>query len=138
MCNEIGEVEKGYRFRYNLTGGRHGIRGSIYDLKWWYHRVPWWNRDGRPELILPTLPDEYTEVDVKSLYDMLVEVGATDLQIAIMYGLYGGEAGCSATPSTQLMPCYASAWADLDYLQAERANKHMDFVCKRAHGFRGA
>jgi hypothetical protein len=58
MCNEIGEVEKGYRFRYNrITGGRHGIRGSIYDLKWWYHRVPWWNRDGRPELILPTLPE---------------------------------------------------------------------------------
>ena len=77
---------------------------------------------------MPELPDRYTEVDVKGLYEMAVEVGATDMQIASMYGLYGGQAGCSASPTTHLMPCYASAWPDLDSLQAKRAAKHMDFL----------
>jgi hypothetical protein len=80
---------------------------------------------------MPELPDAYTEVDVKGLYEMAVEVGATDMQIASMYGLYGGQAGCSASPTTHLMPCYASTWPDLAYLQAERAAKHMDFVVPR-------
>jgi hypothetical protein len=42
MCREIGEVEKGYRFRYSrIPGGRRGLRGSIQDLKWQYRRVSW-------------------------------------------------------------------------------------------------
>ena len=132
MCNEIREVEKGYRFRYNrIPGGRSGIRGDISELKWQYRRVPWWIRDGRVQPIMPELPDEYTEVKVKSLYEMAVEVGATDMQIASMYGLYGGQAKCFATPTTHLMPSYASAWPDLDYLQEARISKHMDFVVPR-------
>ena len=132
MCREIGEVEKGYRFRYNrIPGGRRGLRGSIHDLKWQYRRVSWILREGRPEPIMPELPDKYTEVDVKGLYEMAVEMGATDMQIASMYGLYGGQTGCSASPTTHLMPCYASAWPDLDYLQAERAAKHIEFVVPR-------
>ena len=53
------------------------------------------------------------------------------LQITSMYGLYGDQARCFATPTTQLMPCYASAWPDLDYLQAKRSEKHMDFIVPR-------
>ena len=44
-------------------------------------------REGRPEPIMPELPDKYTEVVVKGLYEMAVAVGATDMQIASMYGL---------------------------------------------------
>jgi hypothetical protein len=129
-ADQAAQLEQGIPLRPNrIEGGREGIRYGFNALIAKYRRCPWIDRGGKPQMLIPELPDEHTDILLHKFYCTCLAERMSDMEIVSRIRLYGVKSGSTAATGVDVLQNYGMDAAGMAHLQKDRAEKRkfLDF-----------
>jgi hypothetical protein len=121
-ADQAAQLQQGVPLRpQRIEGGRDGVRYGFDALIAQYRRCPWIDCDGKPQMLIPELPDQHTDILLHKFYCTCLAEQMTDMEIVSRIRLYGVQSGSTAATGVDVLQNYGMDAAGMAHLQADRA-----------------